>query len=131
MKNSKFRFDTYFAIFSLVCLLFIRYYENVLYYRDTQLYLDKLYRLIAIPFFYYFLSASITYLVMVFFHVRLSIRMKKFIVFINIALWLIYIMFILLSLFGSITIYYTFVSIYSFVFILWGSLFALIIPINQ
>ena len=60
MKNYKTSSETLLALGVICCLLFMRYYETALYYRNINLILDTLYGYIAIPLFYFLISACLT-----------------------------------------------------------------------
>lgn len=49
-----------FTLISVLSLLYMRYYEKILYFKPINQFLDIAYWYIAIPSFYYFLIARIT-----------------------------------------------------------------------
>ncbi|GLB28801.1 hypothetical protein LAD12857_07240 [Lacrimispora amygdalina] len=124
MKNYKISSETLLALGVICCLLFMRYYETALYYRNINLILDTLYGYIAIPLFYFLISACLTTIFIKLSKIRISKKMKIFKL-TDIFLLIIYMIVIVLRLSGYMTIgIIPFSSIYRFVFIAWGCIFA-------
>lgn len=87
MKNYKTSSETLLALGAICCLLFMRYYETALYYRNINLILDTLYGYIAIPLFYFLISACLTTIFIKSFKIQISKKMKEsFLLFQNIGL---------------------------------------------
>ncbi|MGC6174075.1 hypothetical protein [Lacrimispora sp. 38-1] len=125
MKKYKTSSETSLALGAICCLLFMRYYERVLYYRYINLIFDTLYGFIAIPLFYFLISACLTTIFIKSFKIQISKKMKIFKM-INTFLLIIYMIVLALRLSGNITIgIIPFVSKYWFVFIAWGCIFTI------
>jgi hypothetical protein len=125
VKNYKISSETLLALGAICCLLFMRYYETALYYRNINLILDTLYGFMAIPLFYFLVSACLAGIFIKLFNFQISKKIKICKV-INIFLLIIYMVFLVLKLFGYMTIgIIPFVSIYWFVFIVWGCIFTI------
>ena len=125
MKNYKISSETLLALGVICCLLFMRYYETALYYRNINLILDTLYGYITIPLFYFLISACLTTIFIKLSKIRISEKMKIFKM-ADIFLLIIYMIVIVLRLSGYLTIgFFPFVSTYWFVFIAWGCIFTI------
>lgn len=59
MKKARLRADSIFAFFSIISLLYIYYYVTIFYYWPTDVHLFFIYEYLAVPCFYFFLSAFI------------------------------------------------------------------------
>ncbi|MDK2967175.1 MAG: hypothetical protein PWP53_2787 [Lacrimispora sp.] len=125
MENYKTSSETLLALGAIFCLLFMRYYETVIYYRNINLILDTLYGFIAIPIFYFLISACLTTIFIKLSKIRISKKMKIFKM-IDIFSLIIYMIFLVLRLSGYMTIgFIPFVSKYWIVFIAWGCIFTI------
>lgn len=125
LKNYKINSETIFALGSICCLLFMRYYETVLYYRNINLIFDTLYGFVAIPFFYFSLSSCLITIFVKSFCIKASKSIKRIYKRIDLLLLLIYVILLVLKLLGYITIgIIPFVSIYWIAFIAWGWIFS-------
>lgn len=126
MKNYKTGSETFWALASVCCLLFIKYYEAVLYYQNINLIADTIYGLMAIPLFYFFVSSCLATIFIKIFDLPISRITKCIYRAVDIFLLLIYMVLITLKLLGFITIgIIPFVSIYWVIFIAWGCIFAI------
>ncbi len=125
MKNYKTSSETLLALGVICCLLFMRYYETALYYRNINLILDTLYGYIAIPLFYFLISACLMTIFINLSRIRISKKMKIFNM-IDTFLLIIYMIVLVLRLSGDMSIgIIPFVSKYWFVFIAWGCIFTI------
>ncbi len=129
MKIKVFIYSNIYILISVISLLFIRHYQVNSYnmrFTPLTLILDKIYEYISIPSFYFFLSAYITTVVMIYLKINLpKIISNVFKVTVGFIL-LIFVGYIIINKIGIISIHYlNFVSIYSYIFSIIGCLFAL------
>lgn len=126
LKNHRTNSETILALGSICCLLFIKYYETVLYYRNINLIFDTLYGFVSIPLFYFFLSSCLATIFIKSSSIQVSKLGKKIYKLIDIFLLLIYMILLVLKLLGYVTIgNMPFVSIYWIAFIAWGCIFTI------
>lgn len=126
LKNYKISSETLLALGSTCCLLFMKYYETVVYYRIINPILDTLYSFVAIPLFYFFLSSCLTTMLIKLANIQISKTTKSIYKLIDIFLLIIYIILLIMKLLGYIAIgNIPFVSIYWIVFIVWGYIFTI------
>ncbi|WP_394525253.1 hypothetical protein [Lacrimispora sp. JR3] len=126
LKHYKTNSETMLALGSTCCLLIMKYYETVFYYRNINLILDTLYGFVVIPLFYFFLSSCLATIFVKLSSVQVSKTTKKISKLIDILLLVIYIIVLVLKLLGFITIgNIPFISIYWIVFIAWGCIFTI------
>jgi len=130
MKKKEKYFSIVCAFISILSLLYIRYYETTLYYKQITLYsyiLDKMYEYIAIPSFYYFITTFITLIILNLFNINIPKIVQKILKFILILALILYIILITISIIGIITLSTVgFISIYSLLFSVFGCFFALV-----
>ncbi|WP_143321505.1 hypothetical protein [Clostridium sp. HBUAS56010] len=126
MKKYKINSETILALGSMFCLLFMKYYETALYYRNINIILNLIYSFVAIPLFYFFLSSCFATIVVKLFSIQVSKLQKRIFKLTDILCMIIYIVFLVLKLFGYITIgYMPFISRCWIAFIAWGCIFAI------
>jgi len=103
----------------------MRYYETVIYFRNINIFLDKVYSFMVIPLFYFLISACIVTIFIKLSDIKISNIIKRFFGFIDIIFLLVYIVFLVLKFVGYISIgMISFVSMYWIIFIIMGVIFA-------
>ena len=129
MKKRVLRIDSIYAVISLLSLLYINYYQTILYYKPMLTYSDIyycIYQYIAIPSFYCFIAAFIIYTILDFICYNLPKKVVKILTYIIIIALIIYILLILIKIIGiTLLPYYGFISVYSVIFFVLGCLIAL------
>ena len=117
--------EALFALGSICCLLFIRYYKTIIYFRNINILLDTIYSFMVIPLFYFLISACIVTIFIKLSNIKISKIIKRFFKFINIIFLLAYIVFLVLQFLGYISIgVRPFVSLYWINFIIIGAMYA-------
>lgn len=125
MRSHKINSEALFALGSVCCLLVMRYYETVIYFRNINIFLDKVYSFMVIPLFYFLISACIVTIFIKLSDIKISNIIKRFFGFIDIIFLLVYIVFLVLKFVGYISIgIISFVSMYWIIFIIMGVIFA-------
>ena len=125
MRGHKINSEALFALGSVYCLLVMRYYETVIYFRNINIFLDTVYSFMVIPLFYFLISACIVTIFIKLSDIKISNIIKRLFRFIDIILLLVYIVFLVLKLVGYISIgMIPFVSLYWIIFINMGLIFA-------
>ena len=126
MRGHRSNSEALFALGSVCCLLIMRYYETVIYFRNINIFLDTIYSFIVIPLFYFLISACIVTIFIKQSDIKISNIIKKFFGFINIIFILAYIVFLVLKFVGYISPgIIPFVSLYWIIFIIMGAIFSL------
>lgn len=126
MKNYKINSETVLALGSTCCLLCIRYYESVIYYRHINIILDTVYNFVAVPLFYFFISACLLTILFKLFNTHFTQKTRRIYRLIDAILMMIYVIFIILKMIGYLaTSNLPFVSIYWIIFIAWGCIFTI------
>lgn len=126
LKDNKIKIETVFALSSICCLLYMRYYESVLFYRHINFIFDTLYNYVAIPLFYFFISGCLFTILFKLLNTHLSQKTKRVYKLINTIILIIYIFFLLLKIIGYFTIgNLPFISVYWIIFIAWGCIFTI------
>lgn len=130
MKKRSIKSDTVYAFISLLSLLCVNYYQTILYYKQITQYsyiIDEIYEYIAIPSFYYFITAFITAVILDFLNINITKTLHKIFTYVISLALIFYIILVLLKIIGMITIpTIGFTSIYyAIVFSILGCLFAL------
>jgi len=115
---------------AIVCLLFIRYFEVELDYRLSPqlLYVFAcIYEFLAIPGFYFFTGSYLTFLIIMYLNIKLPLSLcRKIKYFISLSI-LLFVVFSFANILKIINIHFPgFVSIYTLIFTLLGSFFAII-----
>lgn len=128
MFIKRLRNETILAYISLLCMLFIKYYESILYYRSFNGFYELMHQQISIPCFYFFLSASI----LTFFAKQKELRFPstiyKFSSCFVVVIIIVYTLLILLKILKILTLpFIHFLSIYSILFSICGCIFAIAI----
>ncbi len=125
MRGHKINSEALFALGSVCCLLVMRYYETVIYFRNINIFLDTVYSFMVIPLFYFLISACIVTIFIKLSDIKISNIIKRFFGFINIIFILAYIVFLVLKFVGYISPgVIPFVSLYWIAFIIMGAMFA-------
>lgn len=118
---------TYGLIFSLISLLslfYINYYEEILYYKPINRFLDIMYEYIAIPCFYYFIAALITVFVIYLLKINIHQRLGQVLKYALGLTLILYVILIFLNILRIIVLpYIAFYSVYSIIFAVLGCLF--------
>lgn len=128
MNKSLLKIDTVFSLISLLSLLYIRHYENALYYRPVNNIPDIVYTYIAVPSFYYFIAACITTVFINLFKIKIPNLIQKIFMYTVVLILVLYVVFVFSRLIGGAPIpLFGFVSIYSVAFAVLGCFFALTI----
>lgn len=126
MKIKKIKFEYFYPLVSILCLLYINQYQTVFYYdglsKMSYVY-DKLYYYVAIPSFYFFLFSYISIAIYDCLNINISKILNKIIKY---AVCLVFIFYIILIITNVIKIYIGFISIYSIFFSVLGCLFTLV-----
>lgn len=129
MKNKEMKNVSIYAVISLLSLLYINYYQTILYNKPMLLYSDIyyfIYQYITIASFYCSLAAFITYNILEFIHYNLPKKIIKVLTYIISLALFIYFLLVLIKIFGfTLLPYYGFISIYSVIFSVTGCLIAL------
>lgn len=119
MKKKVVKIDSIYAVISLLSLLYINYYQTILYNKPMLPYsdiYDLIYQYIAIASFYCFLAAFITYIILDFIHYNLPKKVIKILTYIISLALIIYILLVLIKIIGfTLLPYYGFISIYSII----------------
>lgn len=124
MKRKEVAFISASALISLLSLLYMNYYETILYYNKTTQYswiFDKVYEYIAIPFFYFFATSFISFSIFELLNIGIAKSIRKIIKYILSLTLIFYIILIFTETFP----YFNFISFYSIIFSVLGCLFAL------
>lgn len=125
MRSHRINSEALFALGSTCCLLFIRYYETIIYFRNINILLDTIYSFMVISLFYFLISACIVTIFIKLSNIKISKMIKRFFRFINIIFVFAYIVFLVLQLLGYISVVMRpFVSLYWIIFIIMGAMFA-------
>lgn len=129
MRRIRIKKDTLYSLLSIISLIYIYYYQTSLYYKKIMKYtiiFDKIYEYIAIPSFFFFLSAFITIILLNIFNISIKTLSKRIFAIIVAFTLIIYITLILINVFEIINLpIISFISIYSFIFSILGCVFAL------
>ena len=126
MKNNKINSETILALSSTCCLLCMKYYETIIYYRNINRILDTLYFFVMIPLFFFFISACFFTILIKLFNIHFAQNIKGIYRLIDIIIAIVYVIFLVLKAGGYITIgNMPFVSIYWIIFIAWGFIFSI------
>jgi len=121
-------YDVIFLLISLLSLLYIRYYEKILYYKPINQFLDVMYEYISIPSFYYCIAAFITVFIVNLLKINIPKRSKKILKYAIGLTLMLYVIFVFSNILGLIVIHYiAFFSFYSIIFAILGCLFSLTI----
>ncbi|MDF2610065.1 MAG: hypothetical protein K0R92_1539 [Lachnospiraceae bacterium] len=128
MKKKVLKIDSIYAVISLLSLLYINYYQTILYNKPMLPYsgiYDFIYQYITIASFYCFLAAFITYIILDFIHYNLPKKVIKILTYIISLALIIYILLVLIKIIGfKLLPYYGFISNYSVIFSVTGCLIA-------
>lgn len=129
MKKYIIRHDSVYALISLLSLLYVNYYQTILYYKKItalSYIFDNIYEYIAIPLFYCFITAFVASVILDFFRVNIPKTFHKISKYIICLFLVLYIIFLVIKTKWIIMIPpIGFTSIYSIVFSVFGCLFAL------
>ncbi|HBY71463.1 MAG TPA: hypothetical protein DEG06_04385 [Lachnospiraceae bacterium] len=129
MEKIKIRLDSIYALFAIISLIYVNYYQAVLYYKHATQYsslLDKTYEYIAIPSFYFFVTAFITFVIFDIFKINIARTLSKIILLIMCFVLILYIALVILNIIRVIAIPTVgFASIYSIIFSVLGCFLAL------
>jgi len=135
MRKIKIRLDSIYALFAIISLIYVNYYQAALYYKHTTQYsflFDKTYEYIAIPSFYFFVTAFITFVIFDIFNINIAKRLSKIILLVICLVLILYIVLVILKIARVIAIPTVgFVSIYSIIFSVLGCFCTLASHKNQ
>lgn len=125
MKKNTLRADSIFAFLSILSLLYIYYYTTVFYYKAQGTYLDFAYEYLAVPGFYFFVSAFVVTVLCSLFGFRGLTRIQSRSSHIIVLILIIYILFVVLKKTGVIVLLpILFGSGYCIVYFILGCFFA-------
>lgn len=128
MKKKEIEFIAVSVFISLLSYIYIYYFQTTLYYKRITQYsfiFDKLYEYIAIPTFYYFITAFITFVILNLFNINISEILQRILKLIISLSLILYFIIVVIRLIGIITIpNVDFFSIYSVLFSVLGCIFA-------
>ncbi|GEM_PF-2972003 len=127
MKNLFFYSNVGNLYTSLVCLFYIRFFENNLWGKIHTNVLLYLYEYITIPLFYFTLAIPLSNMLFKNYNTKISVKMKRIILYILLLLSLFYMIYIFFNILGYSKIHFVirFYSGYSLIFFSLGILFSL------
>jgi hypothetical protein len=130
-RKRKIPLNNIMILFSIVCLLFIRYVEVELDYRVSPLVMYAFVcvrEFIAIPGFYFFTACYLVFLFVSYFNINVSLTLQKTIKYFLLFSLLLFAIYSIANVLKIINIFFlAFWSIYALIFSFLGGLFALTI----